>query len=274
MKKVALVTGASSGIGALTAVDLQNAGFKVYGAARSIDKMKHLEEEGIGIIPLDVTDDVSCVSCMDLILEKEGRIDVLVNNAGYGSYGAIEDVPIEEAKHQFDVNLFGLARLIQLVLPIMRKQKTGTIINISSMAGKVHTPFGAWYHASKFALEGFTDCLRLEVETEFGINVVLIEPGGIKTPWGLIAAENLIESSKGGAYEESANRVAKTLKKAYEGDSLSSPSLISQTIVTAATSRKPKTRYLVGANAKTMVFMRSSLSDHKYDAVIKKIFKM
>ena len=150
-KKVALITGASSGIGESAAILLHNAGFKVYGAARRLEKMKSLEEQGISTISLDITDEDSILNCVNTILEKEGSIDVLVNNAGYGSYGAVEDVPMEEARRQFDVNIFGLARLTQLVLPKMREHSYGKIVNISSMGGKIYTPFGAWYHATKHA---------------------------------------------------------------------------------------------------------------------------
>ena len=161
---------------------------------------------------LDVTDEESMVNCVREILDKEGRIDVLVNNAGYGSYGAVEDVSMEEARRQVEVNLFGLARMTQLVLPSMRQNKYGKIINISSMGGKVWTSFGAWYHATKFAVEGFSDCLRLEVEP-FGIDVIVVEPGGIATDWGVIAAEKLRTASAKGAYKEAANKSADNMVK-------------------------------------------------------------
>ena len=196
-KKVALITGASSGIGESAAILLQENGFKVYGAARRLEKMKDLEAKGISTIALDITDEDSIMNCVNTIQEKEGSIDVLVNNAGYGSFGAIEDVSMEEARRQFDVNIFGLARLTQLVLPKMRENRFGKIVNISSMGGKVYTPFGAWYHATKHALEGWSDCLRIEVKP-FGIDVVVVEPGGIKTPWGQIAADNLKKTSGNG----------------------------------------------------------------------------
>ena len=137
---------------------------------------------------MDVTDDDSMRAGVEQIVAETGRIDVLVNNAGYGSYGAIEDVPLDEARRQFDVNVFGAMRLTQLVLPHMRAQRSGTVVNISSMGGKIHTPLGGWYHGTKFAVEALSDCLRLEVKP-FGIDVVVIEPGGIRTEWGEIAAE-------------------------------------------------------------------------------------
>lgn len=270
MKKVALITGASSGIGFDTAVELQKKGFIIYGAARRVDRLEKLKEKGINIIELDVTNEESMKNCVNTILEKEGSIDVLVNNAGYGSFGAVEDVSMEEARRQIEVNVLGLARMTQLVLPSMRKHKFGKIVNISSMAGKIHTPFGAWYHATKFAVEGFSDCLRMEVQG-FGIDVILVEPGGIKTDWGTIAADHLENSAKGGAYEKDASKAAKNMKTRYTGDSLTKPIVIANTIVKAVTARKPKTRYLVGYAAKPGVFLRRILSDRMFDKIIKRM---
>ena len=162
--KVALVTGASSGIGEATALELAKAGYTVYAAARRVERMNHLTESGIRPISMDVTDDSSMQAAVEKIIADTGRIDVLVNNAGYGSYGALEDVPMDEARYQFEVNVFGAARLTQLVLPHMRKNRSGKIVNITSMGGKIHTPLGAWYHATKFALEAISDCLRPELK--------------------------------------------------------------------------------------------------------------
>ena len=186
--QVVLITGASSGIGKETARLLSQRGYKVYGAARRTDKMKELEQFGVKLLEMDVTDDESMTAGITSIIKNEGRIDVLVNNAGYGSYGALEDVPISEAKYQFEVNIFGLARLTQLVLPDMRQQHSGRIINISSIGGRIGEPHGAWYHATKFAVEGLSDSLRMELK-EFGIDVVVIQPGAIKTEWAGIARE-------------------------------------------------------------------------------------
>ena len=215
MKKVILLTGASSGIGYQTAESLAKEGHIVYGAARRTEKMETLKQFGVKPIYLDVTDEESIKSSIDTIIENEGRIDVLINNAGYGSFGAVEDVEINEARRQFEVNSFGLARLVQLVLPHMRKQKEGRIINVSSMGGRLTTYFGAWYHATKYALEAFSDALRMEV-SDFGIDVSLIEPGGIKTDWGIIAADKLANSAKGGAYEKEAMKTAKGMKKLFK----------------------------------------------------------
>src|SRR6478735_12707611 len=184
--RVALVTGASSGIGEETARLLQEAGFTTYAVARRVDRMAALADAGVHTFAMDVTDDASMVAGINRIVVDQGRIDVLVNNAGYGSYGAVEDVPLDEARRQFEVNLFGLARLVQLVTPHMRAQGSGRIINVSSMGGRFAAPFGGWYHATKFAVEGFSDALRQEL-APFGVQVVVIEPGGIRTEWGGIA---------------------------------------------------------------------------------------
>lgn len=173
--KVILVTGASSGMGFEACKALAGQGHKVYGGARRVEKMEGLKDFGVTPLKLDVTNDTSCRDAIDTIIKNEGRIDVLINNAGYGSYGAIEDVTIEEAQRQFEVNLFGLARLTKAVLPHMRSQHSGTIINTSSMGGRLVSFLGGWYHATKYAVEAFSDALRMETK-QFGINVAIIEP--------------------------------------------------------------------------------------------------
>jgi NAD(P)-dependent dehydrogenase (short-subunit alcohol dehydrogenase family) len=267
--KVALVTGGSSGIGEATALKLNELGYTTYAAARRVERMDQLRSSGIRPIAMDVTDDDSMQSGIKHIVEEQERIDVLVNNAGYGSYGALEDVPISEARRQFDVNVFGAARLVQLVLPHMRQQRSGTIVNITSMGGKIYTPLGGWYHATKFALEALSDCLRMEVKP-FGIDVVVIEPGGIKTEWGGIAAENLREVSGAGAYSEQARAMADSLSPANGRTRQSPPSLIADTIAKAVTARRPKTRYAVGFGAKPMIFMHAVLPDRGFDALMRR----
>ena len=272
MSKTALVTGASSGIGEETARTLHKLGYTVYAAARRTDRLKQLTNVGIHALTMDVTDDESMTNGIEKIIAETGRIDVLVNNAGYGSYGAIEDFPIDEARRQFEVNLFGLARLTQLVLPHMRARGSGRILNISSMAGRITSPLGAWYHATKYALEAFSDALRMEVE-EFGIDVVIIEPGGIKTPWGLIAADHLEESSRNGVYAAQAQRVAANMRRLYSPSSnLSEPKVISNAILRALEARRPKTRYLAGFGAKPSVFLHTVLPDRLFDKVARRIF--
>jgi NAD(P)-dependent dehydrogenase (short-subunit alcohol dehydrogenase family) len=268
MKKVALVTGASSGIGKTIARELHAAGFQVYAAARRIDRMADLKAEGITPVSLDLTIDDSICACVKEVLNRAGRIDVLVNNAGYGSYGAIEDVPLEEGRRQFDVNLFGMARLIQLVTPTMRAQHSGKIVNISSMGGKIWTKFGGWYHATKYAVEGLSDCLRMELQP-FGIDVIVVEPGGIKTDWGIIAANNLKKTSANGAYAQMANAAADGMINNYSGNMLSKPELIAKTVRKAVTKRRPRTRYLIGFGAKPMVWTHKLFGDRVFDWVIK-----
>jgi short-subunit dehydrogenase len=267
--KIALVTGASSGIGEATARQLAQAGFTVYAVARRVERMQPLTHVGIRPIAMDVTDDASMQAAVTAILEEQGRIDVLVNNAGYGSYGAVEDVPMSEARAQMEVNVFGAARLIQLVLPTMRQQRSGTIVNVTSMGGKITTPLGAWYHATKFALEALSDCLRMEV-APFGIDVVVIEPGGIRTEWSDIAAEKVRAVSSTGPYAAHGNAVAKSLTSESTHRRSSPPELVGKTIAKAVTSRRPKTRYAVGYGAKPMIFMHSVLPDRTFDAIIRR----
>lgn len=267
--KVILVTGASSGIGFDTCKLLADQGHRVYGAARRMEKMEPLRQFGVTPVRMDITDDNSVQSAVEEIFAGEGRIDVLVNNAGYGSYGAVEDVSIEEAKRQFDVNIFGLASLTKRVLPYMRAQHGGRIVNISSMAGRVPTYMGAWYHATKYALEGFSDALRMEV-SDFGVKVVIIEPGGIKTSWGFIAADHLEQSAKGGAYERQAMETAANIRKMYSGMMMSDPSVVSRAISRAVNARRPRCRYLIGFMAKPSVFFHSILPARVFDSIIKR----
>jgi short-subunit dehydrogenase len=265
MKKVALVTGASSGIGKETAKLLAKNGFKVYAVSRRLGKMAELQKEGIELLEMDVTDEVSMTSGINTILEAEGKIDLLINNAGYGSYGALEDVPMEEAKYQFEVNIFGLARLIQLVLPTMRAQKRGRIINISSIGGSFGEPHGAWYHATKFALEGLSDSLRMELK-QFNIDVVVIKPGAILTEWNTIARENLLKVSGNTPYRDLAHKHVSMLENADERGS--KPIVVAQTILKASLAKRPKTRYATGGGAKIILLLRSLLSDRMFDKLM------
>src|SRR6478735_10322132 len=200
---VALVTGASSGIGASTARRLHALGYRVYAAARRMDRMADLADLGVTAVSTDLTHDADMVALVDRIVDESGRIDVLVNNAGYGSYGSLEDVPMDEARRQVEVNLFALARLTQLVLPHMRNRRSGTVVNVSSMGGRFGEPLGGWYHATKFAVEGLSDSIRMELAPH-GVQVVVVQPGAIATEWGGIAVDSLRERSGHGAYAEQA----------------------------------------------------------------------
>ncbi|WP_020658541.1 oxidoreductase [Amycolatopsis benzoatilytica] len=269
-KKVALVTGGSSGIGEAAARRLQEAGFVVYAAARRTERMAPLRDAGVHTIALDVTDQASAASAVETILAEQGRIDVLVNNAGYGSYGSLEEVPLAEAQAQLDVNVLGLARLTQLVLPHLRAQRGGTIVNISSMGGRFATPLGSWYHASKFAVEGLSDALRLELK-RFGIKVVVVQPGSIRTEWGAIAADNVRAISGSGPYAAQANAMADTLdassKPGYR--MASGPEVVAKAVTKAASARRPRTRYQVGMGAKPLLLLRRFLPDRAFDTLIK-----
>jgi NADP-dependent 3-hydroxy acid dehydrogenase YdfG len=270
MNKIALVTGASAGIGEATARALMAAGYKVFAGARRLDRMSGLAAAGATLLKLDVTDDASTVAAVEAIRTGAGRLDVLVNNAGYGSYGALEDVPLDEARRQFDVNVFGLARLCQLVLPMMRAQKSGKIVNITSIGGKIWEPMGSWYHATKFAVEGLSDCLRAEVES-FGIDVIIIEPGAIRTEWAGIARDGLLQASGNGAYAEQAKGHARMLAAADTSSFASAPTVVANAIVRAVTARRPKTRYATGGGARTILFLRTILPDRMFDRLIRKI---
>ena len=271
-KSVALVTGASSGIGKATALRLAALGFTVYAAARRVERMSDMADHGIHVESLDVTDDGSMVKVIDKIVSEHGRIDILVNNAGYGSYGAVEDVPIAEARRQFDVNVFGLARLTQLVLPHMRAQRDGYIVNISSMGGKIWEPLGGWYHAAKFAVEGLSDCLRAEV-AEFGIKVVVVEPGSITSEWATISADNLEAISADTPYRGQAKLIARGLRKSDTSFLASAPEVVAEAIGKAVQRTKPRTRYPVGGGARTFLFAHRVLTDRGFDRFIRLAYR-
>lgn len=266
-KQTALITGASSGMGKDIAKRLIKDGFLVYVAARNIEKMADLAALGARPIRLDVSKDDEIKSAVDMILGEVGGVDVLVNNAGFGLYGPVEEISLNEARYQFEVNLFGAARLTQLLLPGMRARRSGTIVNITSMGGKIYSVLGAWYHATKHALEGWSDCLRLEV-AQFGIRVVIIEPGVIETGFGDGASNNLLKRSAGGPYGKLAQAVANSIAKTY-GKGVGSPgSVIAHVVSNAVKARKPKTRYAAGKYAKMLLGMRKWLSDRAFDGII------
>lgn len=266
-KKVILITGASSGMGKETAKVLIQNGHTVYTVARRIEEMQDLKKLGGHPLQMDVTNDNEIQKVVDTIMEEQGKIDILWNNAGYGLYGAAEDVPIEEARKQFEVNLFGLAAITQKVVPFMRKANSGTIINTSSMGGKMYTPMGAWYHASKHAVEGFSDCLRLELN-KFNINVVILEPGIIVTEFSDVMLKNISKFSAQGAYASLTNKLVTATQKMYDKGQGSKTSVISKTVEKIVNSNKPKTRYRVGLWAKPMVWMRIYLGDKIFDKIV------
>ncbi|MBQ3814292.1 MAG: SDR family NAD(P)-dependent oxidoreductase [Bacteroidales bacterium] len=265
---IVLVTGASSGIGYSSAINLAGKGHKVYAAARRMERMEPLREYGIVPVSLDVTSEESMQACIDGILAAEGRIDVLVNNAGYGYFGAVENVSMPEARRQLEVNVFGLARLTQLVLPSMRKQGFGRIVNVGSVAGRIVLPFGGWYHVSKYAVEALSDALRIEVKP-FGIDVVLIEPGGIGTEWGNIAADHLEESCAGTPYAASAQKEARLMHFAYSGKYLSGPKVVSHAISRAVNARHPRHRYHPGSGSYFLLWLHALLPARWWDLLMR-----
>jgi NAD(P)-dependent dehydrogenase (short-subunit alcohol dehydrogenase family) len=270
IQKTAIVTGASSGIGKETVKALLGQRYRVFAAARRLEAMRDLEREGAELVYLDLTDSQSIRECVARVLAETGQVDVLVNNAGYGSYGAMEDVPLAEARGQFEVNLFGLAAMIKEVLPSMRVRRAGRIVNVGSIGGKVWSFLGSWYQATKFALEGFSDCLRNELRP-FGIDVVLIEPGAIQTEWAGIAVDHLRKVSGNGPYREMAGQAAQFYLRtnARQG---AHPRVVARAILTAVTVAHPRARYVAPAAAKAALFLRWLLPDGAFDRVWGKVF--
>ncbi|GAA3250452.1 oxidoreductase [Nonomuraea helvata] len=263
--KICLVTGASSGIGHATALELLRAGHIVYGAARRAYRMGAIREAGGHSLPMDVTKEEDRQRVVRTILDEHQRIDVLVNNAGAVVHGAVEDTPLEMARDEFEINLFAPARLIQLVLPQLRRQGSGTIVNVSSIGGELAFPLGAWYYASKHALEAFSDTLRMETR-QFGIDVVVIQPGIIKTDFEAGTARQLREISGNGPYGLMAEAMARAAETPMDGGPASDPGVVAAAIRQAVESDRPETRYVVGWQAEALLQLNRSLSDREFDA--------
>jgi NAD(P)-dependent dehydrogenase (short-subunit alcohol dehydrogenase family) len=268
-KKVALVTGASAGIGKAIVRRLLGDGWTVYGAARRVENMADIQGEGAQLLAMDVTDEASLQAAVSKLLAAEGRIDALVNNAGYGSYGAIEDVPLAEARRQFEVNVFGVARLTQLVLPSMRKAHSGTIVNITSMGGRIWMPIGGWYHATKHALEVLSDALRVETRP-FGINVVVVQPGAIKSEWAGISADNLEKTSRDSVYQDTIQPMARALRNYGKA---ASPDVVAKAVSQAVNSAHPRRRYATPADARMLIFLHWLLPDSMFEKMLKAALK-
>lgn len=262
-KSVILVTGASAGIGEATARRLARAGHTVYAGARRMERLQALAGDGVRPLLLDVTDDASMRAAIAHIEREAGVVDVLVNNAGYGSMGALEDVPLDEARRQLDVNVFGLARMCQLVLPGMRQKRAGRIINVSSVGGRLSFPIGAWYHASKHAVEGLSDSLRMETR-DFGIEVSVIQPGGTASEWAQIANQRAQAASGAGPYGGFVQAMAQML----EGGPAVPADAIAELIQRAVEDRRPRTRYVGPGGAKVALFLRRWIGDRAYDSLI------
>ncbi len=268
--KIVLVTGASAGIGKLTAKKLLKQGHTVYAAARRVERMQDIENEGGHALYMDVTDTKSVNSGISRLLDEQGQIDVLVNNAGYGSYGTIEDVPIEEIRHQFNVNVFGYARLQQAVLPHMREKKSGRIINVASVVSFVATPVLGWYGATKHAIKGMSDALRMEVR-DLGIDVVMIEPGVIKTEFDEAAFAALDKVDISPDYQEIVSKSVKFLKKSYarcEG-----PENTARSIIEAIDAKHPKTQYRTTMDVTAVIALKALLGDRSFDYMVRRTLK-
>ena len=266
--KVALITGASSGMGKETAKRFLQEGLIVYVAARRLEQMEDLRTLGAIPLKMDITVEEDVIAGVKKIQAGHGGIDVLVNNADFGMYSAMEESSIADARYQFEVNLFGMARLTQLALPEMRKKGFGTIINISSMGGKIYTPLGSWYHATKHAVEGWSDCLRIEL-APFGIHVVIIEPGVIATEWGKILLEPMLKRSGNGPYQNLTQSMAKAMRSSNEKKGAASPpSVVVDAIVKAVRQHRLNTRYGMGKMAKRLLFIRKYFGDRFFDMAI------
>jgi len=270
LSRTALISGASSGIGAATALALLEAGYEVFAGARRAERLAPLAARGAGPLHLDLTEEPSIAAAVETATARSGRLDVLVNNAGYAVCGALEDVPLAEARRQFEVNLFGLARLCQLAAPLMRGQRSGKIVNVSSMGGKFGEPFAAWYHASKYALEGLSDCLRIEL-APFGVDVILVEPGTIRTEFAAHAKESLLAASGASAYANYVRRHAAMLDRGEASRVPTSPEGVARTIVKAISARRPNARYPTGGAARSMLFLRAVLTDRMFDRLMWRI---
>jgi NAD(P)-dependent dehydrogenase (short-subunit alcohol dehydrogenase family) len=271
VSKAVLITGCSSGIGWATAKYLSDGGWRVYATARNVEKIAPLEESGCRLLAIDVTDENSMASAVEEVEREEGAIGALVNNAGYSQSGAVEAVPMEKVRAQFETNVFGLVRMCQLVLPGMRRQGYGRIVNLSSMGGKLTFPGAGFYHASKYAVEAVSDALRYEVEG-FGIKVSIIEPGLIRTGFA-DAAVGSMDNEDDGPYASFDEAVARATTDNYEQGPISrlagEPEAVAQAIEQAISARSPRSRYAVTPSAHLLIGLRRLLPDGAWDATLR-----
>jgi NADP-dependent 3-hydroxy acid dehydrogenase YdfG len=268
--RAVLITGCSSGIGKATAEHLAGRGFTVYATARRPDSIQDLEAQGCKLLALDVCDEESMRAAVAAVEEAEGAVGALVNNAGYSQSGAIETVPLDDVRRQFETNVFGLVRMIQLVLPGMRRQRSGRIVNLSSMGGKLTFPGGGYYHATKHAVEAISDALRFEVRG-FGVDVAVIEPGLIRTSFG----EAAVVPTDDGPYSKFNAAVAATTAGIYEGPMArlgAGPEAVARKVERAITARRPRPRYAVTASARLLLVTRRLLPDRGWDAMMRTTF--
>jgi NAD(P)-dependent dehydrogenase (short-subunit alcohol dehydrogenase family) len=274
--KAVLITGCSSGIGHATAEHLAARGWTVYASARRTESIDDLAERGCRTLSLDVTDEDSMRAAVAAVEDAEGAVGVLVNNAGYSQSGALETLPLDRLRAQFETNVFGLVRMCQLVLPGMRRQGGGKIVNVSSMGGRLTFPGGGAYHGTKHAVEALSDALRFEVRG-FGVDVILIEPGLIKTRFGETAAGSIDAAAADGddPYTDFNAAVGTATAEVYEGPLArlgGGPGTVARAIERAITSRRPKTRYKVTPSARLILAQRRLLSDRAWDAFLRTQF--
>jgi NAD(P)-dependent dehydrogenase (short-subunit alcohol dehydrogenase family) len=275
---VAVVTGSSSGIGLETSLLLARNGIRTYATVHKIDNARELvdiiEKERdtlpLEILQLDVTDENSVKTAIDGIVNESGRIDILVNNAGYGLIGALEDIPMEEVRAHFNTNLFGVIRVIQSVLPIMRRRKNGTIVNISSMGGRIAFPLSSTYSGTKFALEGLSESLSYEVE-QFGIKVILIEPGVVRTNFGKSMKKIDKTTETNSPYSKLLEIREANRKERLQTSSISQEE-VAKVILQAITSAEPEARYVVGEDAKKLLASKNSMTDGEFKKFMTKNF--
>jgi NAD(P)-dependent dehydrogenase (short-subunit alcohol dehydrogenase family) len=271
--RAVLITGCSSGIGAATAAHLADEGWTVYATARRVETLAGLEAKGCRTLALDVTDEASCRAAVEAVEAAEGAVGVLINNAGYSQSGAVESVPDERVRAQFDTNVFGLLTMCRLVLPKMREQGWGKIVNVSSMGGRFTFPGGGVYHASKHAVEALSDALRFEVKG-FGVDVIIIEPGIIRTSFGETAVREIDAGTRDpGPYGKFNQAVAEATAGVYERGPLGRlggpPEAVARTIERAITARSPRTRYTVTPSARVLITLRSVLRGRGWDAMLR-----
>ena len=269
-----MITGCSSGIGWATAERLAGEGWTVYATARRVEAIAPLREHGCRLLPLDVTDEESMRGAVEEVERAEGAVGVLINNAGYSQSGAIEEVPMEKVRRQFETNVFGLARMCQLVLPGMRRQGSGKIVNLSSMGGRLTFPGGGFYHATKHAVEAISDALRFEVRG-FGVEVVVIEPGLIRTGFADAAVGSMGGDAPGahGPYADFDAGVARATRENYEKGPLArlggGPEAVAETIERAISASPPRARYTVTPSAKLVISARRLLPDPAWDWLLR-----
>jgi NAD(P)-dependent dehydrogenase (short-subunit alcohol dehydrogenase family) len=272
VSKAVLITGCSSGIGWATAERLVDVGWRVYATARNVEKIASLEQRGCALLPLDVTDEESMRSAVDEVERREEAVGVLINNAGYSQSGAVEAVPMEKVRRQFETNVFGLARMCQLVLPGMRRQGYGRIVNVSSMGGKLTFPGAGYYHATKHAVEALSDALRFEVQG-FGVKVSVIEPGLIKTDFAETAIGSMDGPDGDNPYVGFDQAVARATAENYERGPISrlggGPEAVAETIERAICAPSPGSRYAVTPSAHLFMWLRRLLPDKAWDALLR-----